>query len=111
MVYGLAMAKKRTPEQEALRRAFDEPERRWFANRNMVWAFGMWPCRWGFFFDWKSLTIDVGEYTDGPANQSWTRYILGITFSVWPFAIICFWKQKRIFWIGDWAWKRRLFKG
>lgn len=104
------MSKKTTPEQEAIRAALRQPERRAFFSRRFSWGFGMWPCRWGFFFDWKSLTINFGE-GESHHGSSVPTHKFGITFTVWPFCILCFWKEKRIFWIGDREWKKGLFKG
>lgn len=99
------MAKKRTPEQEAIRRAMKMPDRRAFSSRYMSWAYGAWPCRWGVFSDWTSFSISFEGKAHG-APVPGTGFVF--KFGVRPFSIICFWEEKRIFWVGDWEWKRGL---
>lgn len=105
------MAKKRTPEQEAISRAKKQLERKNFASRKMVWAF---VDRWfpgGFFTDWTSMSVSVGEVGDRVDKEVCPMPVFLFSFGVAPFSVNVFWRNKRIMWLGDWEWKRSLRNG
>jgi hypothetical protein len=102
------MAKKRTPEQEAIRAAKKRPEKRFHFSRRMSWGWGDRPCKWGFFTNWTSFTIDIGEPKVKFHGPEVPESKFGFTVATRPFSIICFWERKRLFWIGDWEWKKGL---
>lgn len=106
--YNVIMAKKRTPQQEAISRAKRLPERKRFIGWRMVWAHGKWPCRWGLFTNWTSFTIDIGEPKVKFYGPDVPESKFGFRFAIRPFGVLCFWERKRLFWIGDWEWKKSL---
>ena len=104
------MNKKRTPEQEAISRAKKLPDRKGFVGWRMAWGRGSWPFRWGFFTNWTNFVISLGGPTVQGHIPDVPKSKFEFTFETRPFGIICFWKQKRLFWIGDWEWKKSLSK-
>lgn len=111
-MYNITMAKKRTPEQEALSRAKKMPEKKGFIGWRMAWAWGDCPFKWGVFTDWTGITLDIGKAKDPlRAASDVPSAQFGFTFATKPFSIICFWRQKLLFWIGDWEWKKGLKPG
>ncbi len=99
------MAKKRTPEQEAISRAKKLPERNRFASRKMAWAFG---DGWGFFTDWTSVSASVGEVGGRSEKEVCPMPVFLLSFGVAPFSVSVFWRDERLVWIGDWEWKTGL---
>jgi len=95
------MAKKRTPEQEAIRVAQRRPERKWFVSRRLCWVFRQ---HWGFSIDWSGFSLSIGpiEGTDHPKS------VFLVHLGWRPFAFDIFWRSECIVWIGDWEWKKGL---
>lgn len=104
------MAKK-TTEQEMIRAALRRPERRWFFSWRTSRGRGDWPGKWSFFFDWNATTLSIGKPKKKFHGPEVTESQFNFSFKVRPFGIICFWGQERLFWIGDWAWKKSLRSG
>ena len=104
------MAKKNA-KQKALCEAWAKPERRWFYSRKSCYARGTWPCKWGFWTDWNTLAISMGEpkkriYREGTPESQFT-----LNARRKPFRLVAFWHLKRIIWLGDRKWKKDLKKG
>lgn len=102
------MAKKRTPEQEAISRANRKRERKAFCSRRMAWARGDWPVKWGFFTNWRGFTISFGATVVTSAGEVAPNPVFTITLDWHPFGFSIFWRDKRLVWIGDWEWKKGL---
>ena len=100
------MAKTRTPEQEAISRAKKQPERKGFASRKMAWAFGDRWFPWGFFTDWTSFSVSVGQVGGRSEKETCPMPVFLFSFGVAPFSVSVFWCNKRLIWIGDWGWKK-----
>ena len=99
------MVKVRTAEQEAIRAAQRRPERKRFVNRRMAWGFfGVW----SFFTDWTSVSVSVGQVGGRAEKETCPKPVFLFSFGVTPFSAVMFWRSKRLFWIGDWEWKREL---
>lgn len=102
------MAKKRTPEQEAISRAKKLPERKFFISRQMAWGRGNWPVEWGFFTNWRGFTFSVGAAVVMSVGEVAPNPVLTVTLDWRPFGFSIFWRNKRLVWIGDWEWKKGL---
>lgn len=86
----------------------DIPERRWFLSRRMLWASGKWPTKWGFLINDWGFGFHFGEPKIKFHNSDLPEPQFSFRFDLKPFSMIAFWGQKRLFWIGDWAWKKSL---
>ena len=102
------MAKKRTPEQEAISRAKKLPERKGFVGRRMAWGRGDRPFKWGFFTDWRCLSFSIGEMEGATAKETAPQPKFLVALDRQPFGFSIFWHGKRIVWIGDREWKKAL---
>lgn len=102
------MAKERTAQQEAIRQASKIPEKRAFCSTRMCWANGAWPCQWSFYTDWRGFSVDIGDPKIRFNGPDIPEPKFGFSFDLRPFRVIAFWGMRRLFWIGDWEWKRRL---
>lgn len=99
------MAKKPTPQQEAIRRAMNQPDRKWFVSRSMFWF------DWGefeFFTDYNLVCMAWGKpmpkfHSDECPETAWT-----VSFRFWKPMLIVFKHLDRKIWLGDWAWKKGL---
>ena len=99
------MVKARTAEQEAIRAAQRRPEKKWFANRRMAWGFFE---GWSFFTDWTSMSVSVGQVGGRAEKETAPMPVFLFSFGITPIYASMFWRNKHIFWIGDWEWKRGL---
>jgi hypothetical protein len=105
------MAKKRSPEFEAIRVAMKRPERRAFCSRRMCWAKGKWPCKWTFFTNWRGFSLGLGHVERLSAGDTAPKSVLQVSLDWRPFGFMIYWRSKRIVWIGDWEWKKSLREG
>lgn len=95
----------KTAEQEAIQAAQRRPEKKRFANRRMAWAFFE---EWSFFTDWTSMSMSIGQVGGRAEKETCPMPVFLFSFGIAPFNASIFWRSKRIFWIGDWKWKREL---
>lgn len=105
------MVKERSTQQDAIRAAWNKPEKHFHFSRRMIWSHGKRPFKWGFFLGGGVLAIDIGELKNRFNGPEMPESQLTFSITVRPFGIICFWEQKRILWIGDWEWKKGLRSG
>ena len=105
------MAKKRSPRQQGVADAWAQPERRFFCSRQMCWMNRRWPFEWGFFTDWKILTMDFGNVKNKFYGVEVPEPWLSVTVGVRPFRVVVCRGHKRVLWLGDWEWKRQLSSG
>lgn len=105
------MAKERDAQQDALRAAWDKPEKWFHFSRRMIWSHNTWPFKWGLFLGGGAIAIDIGEPKNRINGSEVPESQFTFSATARPFGIICFWEQKRIFWIGDWGWKKELRSG
>ncbi len=105
------MVKRYSDQSKALRAAWDRPEKWFHFSRRMIWGHGTWPFNWGFFFGGGAITIEIGEPKNRAHGSEVPESQITLSATARPFGIICFWEQKRLFWIGNWAWKKGLRSG
>lgn len=105
------MAKQKDPRHEAIRKAWDKPERKWFLSRKSCGAFGTWPCLWGLWTDWNTLAFSIGEPKKKKFREGTPEGLFSVNVRRKPFRLVAFWHLKRIIWLGDREWKRRLKNG
>ena len=110
-MYNTTMAKKRTPEQEALSRAKHMPERKWFVGRRMAWAKGVCPAKWSFFTNWRGFSLSIGDMEGATEKETAPQPKFLVVLDWRPFGFSVFWHGKHIIWIGDWEWKKVLRNG
>jgi len=89
------------PDYEAVRAAKKVREKRFHFSRHMCWGEVRWPCKWGFFTDWTSFTLDVGEPKVKFHGVQVPEPEFTLTISIWPPGISCFWGHKQLLWVGD----------
>ena len=102
------MAKKLSPEFEAIRVAMKRPERSFFISRRMCWGRGKRPCEWGFFTNWRGFSINLGAVESVSDGDTASKSVLLISLDWYPFGFVIWWRSKRLIWIGDWEWKKAL---
>ena len=105
------MDKARIAQQAAIRRASKVPEQRAFCSKRMCWANGAWPCRWDFYTNWRGFGVGIGTPKTKFNGPDVPEPLFSLFLDLKPFKIISFWGMKRLFWIGDWAWKKELHAG
>ena len=101
------MAKKQSSQQRAVSDAWVRPERHFHFSRQMCWMHWRWPCEWGFFTDWKNLTMDFGKVKNKFHGVEVPEPWLSVTVGVRPFRVVVCRGHKRVLWLGDWKWKRQ----
>ncbi len=103
------MAKKqRTPEQEAIRAAFNKPARQWFISRRMFWFnYG----DWSYFTNWRGFSLSVGNIPGATDKDSAPKAVLLVSLDWRPFGFSIWWRSRHLVWIGDWEWKKTLKEG
>jgi len=99
------MAKKRTPEQEAIRAAKKLPERRACFSRRMCWGWGHWPCKWGVFTNWRTFSLNIGELAGASDKEVVPKPKVLVSLDWRPFDFSVFWYGRHVIWIGGWEWK------
>jgi len=103
------MAKKKsTPEQEAIRAAYNKPTRKWFVGRRMAWVKGEWPAKWSFFTNWRGFSLSIGDVESASEKETAPKSVLLVSLDWRPFGFAIWWRSKRLVWIGDWEWKAAL---
>lgn len=104
------MAKKYTDQQKALKLAWLRPEKPLHFSRDACRGSGSWPCVWKFWTNGLRLHIGLGKPWKrmGGVGMPVSQLTFGLILK--PFSIILWWGLKRLFWIGDWEWKRALSK-
>jgi hypothetical protein len=85
--YTGGMAKKRTPEQEAVRKAMKKPERRWFMSR--LHAFGPF-----FWTNYNEVSICWGEPKNRFHGEQVPEHNWTIWFRLWTPRLMV-WKHLR----------------
>ena len=105
------MAKKRTPEQEAISRAKKLPERRAFCSRRMAWVHGKRPFKWSFFTNWRGFSLSMGEVEGASEKETAPQPKVLVSLDWRPFGFVIWWRGERLVWIGDWEWKKSLRNG
>ncbi len=105
------MAKKRTPEQEALSRAKKMPERKRFMSRKMAWAKGDRPVNWSFFTNWRGFCLSIGELEGASEKETAPQPKFLVSLDWRPFGFVIWWRSRRLVWVGDWEWKKALRNG
>jgi len=74
----------------------------------MMWAHGSRPFRWSFFTNLHGFTLDLGRPKNKVHGETISESKFTLDLHTHPFGLLCFWKTRRLFWIGDWEWKRAL---
>ena len=102
------MAKKHSPEFEAIRVAMRRPEKKRFISRRMAWARGDWPVHWSCFTNWRGFSLNVGAVEKLSDGDTAPKSVLLVSLDWRPFGFVIWWRSKRLVWIGDWEWKKAL---
>lgn len=102
------MAKKYTDQQKALKLAWLKPVKRFHLTRHACRADGRWPCVWKVWTNGVRLHVGVGKPWGrmGGKGMPVSQLTFGIVAD--PFSITLWWGNTRLFWIGDWEWKKAL---
>lgn len=85
--------KKRTPEQEAIRKAMRKPERWWNCNRHCAWVHRQ---GWGFFTNWRGFSFSAGKPKEKFYGPEVPESMIQITLDIRPFRFLVYWGNRRL---------------
>ena len=90
------------------RKKVEVPRWRFYMCRRYATAAGPWPFTWGWFTNWWGFSVNLGEPKEITKGRMKVSRIV-FSCSVKPLHAIAWWYGRRIFWIGDWKWKKDLW--
>lgn len=104
------MTKKYTDQQKALKLAWLHPEKPLHFSKDACRGAGYRPCVWKFWTNGVKFNLGLGKpwVHMGGKGMPVSQFTFGAALK--PFNIILWWGNTRLFWIGDWEWKRELLR-